>query len=37
VKEYIAKTTGGRGTSLYSDTNVEEVKSKIKGSYIKEE
>ncbi|ARI78532.1 hypothetical protein [Halobacillus mangrovi] len=26
VKELLAKTTGGRGTSIYSDTNVEEVR-----------
>jgi hypothetical protein len=26
VKEYLAKTTGGHGTKIYSDTNVEEVK-----------
>ncbi|MFD1849298.1 gamma-type small acid-soluble spore protein [Oceanobacillus bengalensis] len=29
VKEFIANTTGGIGTGIYSDTNVEEVKSKI--------
>ncbi|MCJ8008327.1 gamma-type small acid-soluble spore protein [Lederbergia wuyishanensis] len=28
VKELLAKTTGGRGTWIYSDTNVEEVKRK---------
>lgn len=26
VKELLAKTTGGRGTKIYSDTNIEEVK-----------
>ncbi|MDY0406794.1 hypothetical protein P5G51_016785 [Virgibacillus sp. 179-BFC.A HS] len=26
AKVYIAKTTGGHGTNIYSDTNVEEVK-----------
>lgn len=26
AKELIAKTTGGHGTSIYSDTNVKEVK-----------
>lgn len=26
AKEQIAKTTGGHGTHIYSDTNVEEVK-----------
>jgi len=26
AKEWIAKTTGGRGTHIYSITNVEEVK-----------
>jgi len=26
AKEWIAKKTGGRGTHIYSDTNVEEVK-----------
>ncbi|KRG08016.1 gamma-type small acid-soluble spore protein [Lederbergia galactosidilytica] len=24
--EWMAKTTGGRGTAIYSDTNMEEVK-----------
>lgn len=28
VKEFLAKTTGGHGTGIYSDTNVEEVKRK---------
>ncbi|MFC4022225.1 gamma-type small acid-soluble spore protein [Oceanobacillus longus] len=32
VKEYIAKTTGGHGTSVYSDTNIEEVKKKNRPS-----
>jgi gamma type small acid-soluble spore protein len=26
VKELLAKTTGGRGTAIYSDTDIEEVK-----------
>ncbi len=26
VKELLARTTGGHGTEIYSDTNVEEVK-----------
>lgn len=26
AKEFIAKTTGGHGTSIYSDTDVEQVK-----------
>ncbi|MEC5423553.1 gamma-type small acid-soluble spore protein [Virgibacillus sp. C22-A2] len=26
AKEYIAKTTGGHGTHVYSDTDAEEVK-----------
>ncbi|MBS4179170.1 gamma-type small acid-soluble spore protein [Lederbergia citrea] len=28
VKELLAKTTGGHGTGIYSDTNVEEVRKK---------
>lgn len=28
AKEFIAKTTGGHGTDIYSDTNPEEVKKK---------
>lgn len=32
VEEWLAKTTGGRGTGIYSDTNVEEVKRKNKQS-----
>ncbi|MFB4168454.1 hypothetical protein [Virgibacillus sp. JSM 102003] len=28
AKEWIAKTSGGRGTNIYSDTNAEEVKRK---------
>ncbi len=28
VKELLAKTTGGKGTWIYSDTNIEEVKKK---------
>ncbi|GIN57096.1 gamma-type small acid-soluble spore protein [Lederbergia ruris] len=30
--EWIAKTTGGRGTDIYSDTNVEEVKRRNQSS-----
>lgn len=30
--EFIARTTGGRGTSIYSDTDVEAVKRKIEQS-----
>lgn len=26
VKELLAKTTGGHGTGIYSDTNIEDVK-----------
>lgn len=26
VKEFLAKTTGGHGTGVYSDTDIEEVK-----------
>ncbi|MBS4174816.1 gamma-type small acid-soluble spore protein [Bacillus sp. FJAT-49736] len=29
VKEWLASTTGGRETAIYSDTNVDEVKRKI--------
>ncbi len=29
VKEYIARTTGGHDTKIYSNTNVDEVKAKI--------
>ena len=32
VKEYIAKTSGGHGTSVYSDTNIEEVEKKNRPS-----
>lgn len=32
VKELLAKTTGGHGTSIYSDTNIEEVRKEIQGS-----
>ncbi|MEB6550511.1 gamma-type small acid-soluble spore protein [Heyndrickxia sporothermodurans] len=32
VKEWLAKTTGGHGTSIYSNTNVEEVKRNISES-----
>lgn len=28
VEELLAKTTGGHGTGIYSDTNVEEVRRK---------
>ncbi|QKY70094.1 hypothetical protein [Lentibacillus sp. CBA3610] len=28
AKEFIARTTGGRGTNIYSDTDVDEVKRK---------
>ena len=28
VKEWMAKTNGGHGTSIYSDTDIEEVKRK---------
>lgn len=28
VEELLAKTTGGHGTGIYSDTNVEQVKEK---------
>lgn len=28
AKEFIAKTTGGHGTNIYSDTDAEEVKRK---------
>ncbi|MFD2762133.1 gamma-type small acid-soluble spore protein [Lentibacillus juripiscarius] len=28
AKAYIARTTGGHGTNIYSDTDVEEVKRK---------
>lgn len=28
VKELLAKTTGGHGTGIYSDTNFEDVKQK---------
>ncbi|TMN21539.1 hypothetical protein FH966_01165 [Lentibacillus cibarius] len=28
AKEYIARTTGGHGTNIYSDTDVEEVRRK---------
>ncbi|HWO77343.1 MAG TPA: gamma-type small acid-soluble spore protein [Bacillus sp. (in: firmicutes)] len=31
VKEWLAKTTGGHGTSIYSDTDVEQVKRKNQG------
>ena len=28
AKEYIARTTGGRGTGIYSDTDAEQVRKK---------
>ncbi|MBB6446631.1 gamma-type small acid-soluble spore protein [Bacillus benzoevorans] len=28
AKELLAQTTGGRGTRIYSDTNIEEVRAK---------
>ncbi|GIN87985.1 hypothetical protein J6TS2_43710 [Heyndrickxia sporothermodurans] len=28
VKEWMAKTNGGHGTAIYSDTDVEEIKRK---------
>lgn len=31
VKELLARTTGGRGTSVYSNTDPEEVKKQIHG------
>lgn len=30
VKEWLAKTTGGHGTTIYSNTDVEEVRRKNK-------
>lgn len=32
VKAYLARTTGGRGTAMYSDTDAEEVRKKLKQS-----
>ncbi|MDT3766101.1 gamma-type small acid-soluble spore protein [Priestia filamentosa] len=32
VKEWLAKTNGGHGTEIYSDTNIEEVKKKLQQS-----
>ncbi|MBM7643870.1 ribosomal protein L7/L12 [Scopulibacillus daqui] len=32
AKAFIAKTTGGHHTDIYSDTDAEEVKRKIKSS-----
>ncbi|KHE67832.1 hypothetical protein [Halobacillus sp. BBL2006] len=32
VKELLAKTTGGHGTQIYSDTNVEEVREESQQS-----
>ena len=37
VKELLAKTSGGRGTWIYSDTNVEEVKMKNQQSMQRDE
>jgi hypothetical protein len=31
VKELLARTTGGHGTRIYSDTNIEEVRRKNQG------
>ncbi|PKR85291.1 gamma-type small acid-soluble spore protein [Heyndrickxia camelliae] len=28
VKDWLARTTGGRGTAIYSNTDVEEIKRK---------
>ncbi|MCF3942852.1 gamma-type small acid-soluble spore protein [Oceanobacillus alkalisoli] len=28
AKEYIARTTGGHGTQIYSDTNAEQIRKK---------
>ncbi|UJL47372.1 hypothetical protein KFZ58_05650 [Virgibacillus sp. NKC19-16] len=33
AKEFIARTTGGSGTNIYSDTDVEEVKRKNQQSW----
>ncbi|MCQ6276007.1 gamma-type small acid-soluble spore protein [Bacillus sp. V3B] len=35
AKEFLAKTTGGHGTGIYSDTDVEEVKRKNQQSMEK--
>ncbi|WP_174614411.1 hypothetical protein [Virgibacillus ihumii] len=32
AKEFIARTTGGHGTEIYSDTDVEQVKRKNRES-----
>ncbi|MDY0395706.1 hypothetical protein ACFSMW_19785 [Virgibacillus halophilus] len=32
AKAFIAKTSGGFGTNIYSDTNAEEVKQEIQNS-----
>jgi hypothetical protein len=32
VKEWMAKTSGGHGTGIYSDTDIEEVKKKLQQS-----
>ncbi|GAA0447276.1 hypothetical protein GCM10008983_26590 [Lentibacillus halophilus] len=34
AKAYIAKTTGGRGTNIYSDTDAEVVKRKNRQSRV---
>lgn len=33
VKELLARTTGGRGTRVYSDTNMEDVRTKNQQSH----
>ncbi|WP_308418983.1 hypothetical protein [Virgibacillus oceani] len=35
VKELIARTSGGHGTRIFSDTNMEEVRSKNQNSVSK--
>ncbi|UFT99023.1 gamma-type small acid-soluble spore protein [Radiobacillus kanasensis] len=32
AKEFIARTTGGHNTNIYSDTNVEQVKKEIQNN-----
>ncbi|WLR50787.1 gamma-type small acid-soluble spore protein [Bacillus tianshenii] len=32
VKELLAKTTGGHGTEIYSDTNIEAVRKNVQQS-----
>jgi hypothetical protein len=36
VKELLAKTTGGHGTGVYSDTNIEDVKRENQQSMDKQ-